>query len=642
MSVEKRSKKIRLYGLMALVGAALICAFCFSCANHSSNLTNGSSGPYVPAGYTAASAMTQTQIAAASDNPITINPTTKNLTITGAAGKKIYMARTNPRASTLDKSNTRLAQFVTDISASAGKSVANVQDFSSLGINGLFSAPKDPRRILDEKLEEFMKKACASNARSVSKSAANEQTSGPQTFNVGDETEFWWLKFTPIKDSDGNIIDIAHNFEHRQFKLLVSESDYYVWVAKDDQYYTADTGKFETEAQKLGTSFINGYGLVSHIYGSPADKLYNGNGSVYGPMSTKSRTGLKINIMLYDMLTSGRVYGFVFHGDVYHSIEGSNEGRFVYIDSQTTLKQPLEAYSTAMHEFSHTISKNEKSLHGKDWTYWYGELLAMLCEDMMQGYLGIDDSEVDGNLSCTPKARLPQANSQQNKIGDTWIFYNNGLSGEDTLAYASVFQFGAWLSRNFGGVKLIKELAQNAYVDMESIVKAVNAVNGTNYDASALLRKYSEALLPETSDFSLNKDAPRYTGNSDYTCAYTDANGQQQTYDYHITAINLWDYFYGWCNLISENISDICVNQSINFSELPTANIYKRRTWQNGAPTTAYLGPFMLKSGAIAANVGPYGALPICLGTAASDTVKISFHCYGGEYFGDEITIWTK
>ena len=419
----------------------------------------------------------------------------------------------------------------------------------------------------------------------------------------------------------------------RTFKLLVSEANYNVWVDVDDQYYTQGTDAFETAAQTMGTNFINGYGLTSHLYGQPSDKIYNADNSVYGPMSTASRTGEKINMMLYDMLTDGKVYGFVYHGDIRHNTTGSNEGRFVYMDSQTTLKNPLEAYSTAQHEFSHTISFNQKTMiHKKAWTYWYGELLAMMCEDMMQAYFGISDSDVNDKLGNTPKARLPPANCNYE--------WGCGLTGQESATYAATFHLGAWLVRKFGGPKFIKEIATNAYVDFDSILAAVKAASGKDYTITSLLQEKAGDLMVSQSGAGFNQDGATYPGDAAYTCAYSDASGEH-TYLYPVTAINLWAPFYGWCDL--SNYGDNITNQSISFDQLPDANLYKKNDWKDNTPTTAYLGPLKFKGGKGAAQIGPYGSMLFNLGEAASDSVTIEFSVPSGSAgFSDTITIYAK
>lgn len=611
--------------LIAPLFALLLAGYLASC-----DIGSGSGFIPITPGQTpdhSASVMTQTQTEAASSQPITVAATTKKLVLTGAAGKTIYMARSNISNTTMNKIYSRLARITSGgVSANAEKSALSFQEeeneIQAAIISGFETdLENDPHAKIWKLSMDNVKKAKAQGL--ISKSLDPGSQSAVKNYAVGDPETFNALNPKTLS-----------SFTQRTFKLLVSEANYNVWVDVEDKYYTQGEAAFETAAQNLGTNFINGYGLTSHLYGQPSDKIYNTDGSVYGPMSTASKTGEKINIMLYDMLTDGNVYGFVYHGDIRHNVTGSNEGRFVYMDSQTTSKNPLEAYSTAQHEFSHTISYNQKTMiHKKEWTYWYGELLAMMCEDMMQAYFGISDSDVNDKLGNTPKQRLPTANYNHE--------WGCGLTGQTPATYSATFHLGAWLVRKFGGPKFIKEIATNAYVDFDSILAAVKAASGNDYTITSLLQEKAGDLMVEQNNAGFNQDGAKYEGDDAYTCSYTDAYGQQQTYKYLVTAINLWAPFYGWYDLSKYGVN--ITNQSIPFSQLPNANIYKKADWKGNPPTTAYLGPLKFKGGKGAAQIGPYGSMLFNLGKATSDSVTIEFSVPSGSAgFSDTITIYAK
>ncbi len=573
---------------------------------------------------------------AAESESVAIDPSINRVTINNVLGKTIYMVRMNPKETVLEEKKQRTAVVKSGILNNGSNNASNpvqssvMKEFPAenhavpaFDLQALEKQlEKDPRYILEEKLNELMKKSAAQSSGQVSRNATDgqteEQTVTPQVFHVGDKTSFYTL--------DPNTLE---TFEKKEYELLASGDEYYVWVKEDDPYYIKDKDAFKLKAEKLGTEFINGYGLVRYIYGETYDKLYNEDGKTpYGNMAECSRTGTKINILLYSMVDEGKVYGFVYHGDVFKGLDGSNEGRFLYMDSQTLLDKPLEAYLTAMHEFSHTISMNQKRMmNGKDWTYWYGELLAMMCEDLMQSYLGITDSFEDEGLLMTPKVRLMQANSG--------VFWSTGLTGQANDTYAAVFMMGAWLSRNFGGVKFIKELARNGEVDMTSILMAVNACSDTSYDAGKLLKEYAESLMFQKNDFGLNHDSPLYPENSEFFCDYSDGI-ETHTYYYPLTAVNLWDPFYGWYNL-SEKV-DCIANESIPFEKLPAV---KKRRWEDNVPTSAYLGPIMFNDGTMTGDEGPYGVMLYKLGTAGSDSVTFNLKTKEeGETPQDELIFW--
>ena len=572
-----------------------------------------------------ASEMIKTQTAAASSQPITVAATTKTLVLTGAAGKTIYMARSNISNTAMNSLYSRLAKITTGVSANAEKSALSFQEeedeIEAAIVSGFETdLENDPHAKIWKLSMDNVKKAKAQGL--ISKSLDPGSQSAVKNYAVGDTETFNALKPETLSD-----------FTQRTFKLLVSGENYNVWVDINDTYYKEGESAFETAAQNLGTNFINGYGLTSHLYGQPSDKIYNTDDSVYGPMSTASKTGEKINIMLYDMLTVGKVYGFVYHGDIRHNVTGSNEGRFVYMDSQTTLNNHLEAYSTAQHEFSHTISYNQKTMiHKKEWTYWYGELLAMMCEDMMQAYFGISDSDVNDKLGNTPKARLSTANYNYE-----WAC---GLTGQTSATYSATFHLGAWLVRKFGGPKFIKEIATNAYVDFDSILAAVKAASGKDYTITSLLQEKAGDIMVSQNNAGFNQDGATYPGEAAYKCTYTDAGGEH-TYLYPVTAINLWAPFYGWYD--QSKYAEYITNTPISFSQLPNANIYKKADWKGNPPTTAYLGPLKFKGGSGAAQIGPYGSMLFKLGKATSDSVTIEFSVPSGSAgFSDTITIYAK
>ena len=548
---------------------------------------------------------------------ITVAESTKTLVLSGVKGKTIYMTRTNPSSQKLAKENTRAIKQKKGFSSN----LIETPDFLS-------EAEEDPHELIYKNFWNGLK-----NYSLAAKSLAPSAISAARTYSKYDTETF------KVADPDQNL----QVYIEKTFKLIVLENEYNIWVDESDPNYAANQSAFETEAQKLGKKFINGYGLVSHIYGEPTKHIY-----IYNPstdtlikdeaLSTYSKTGEKINILLYEMWEKGKLFGFV---DPKDSVKGfANDGRFLYMDSKTLSEMPMEAYSTSLHEFSHAISFNVKTLEqDAAWTYWYGELLAMLCEDMMQAYLGISDSDVNENLGYTPKVRLSAAN-----YTDSWGY---GLSGKISPTYSSAFLLGSWLSRKFGGVKFIRELARNNSVDMKSILAAVKTVAGKTYTEASLLQEFAGDMLVPATNAGHNQNAATYSGNKLYTHTYTDDAGQTQTYLYPITAINLWDPFYAWGDASGFSIYNFIANTgTIPFDQLPEKNTFKKLDWSKTAigsqPAIAYLGPILFNTTAAIFDIGPYGSMLINLGTASEDSVTLEFECFGGGSAGDVITIWIK
>ena len=97
------------------------------------------------------------------------------------------------------------------------------------------------------------------------------------------------------------------------------------------------------------------------------------------------------------------------------------------------------------------------------------------------------------------------------------------------IAYANAYSFGAWLSRQYGGTKLIHEMALNKYVGIDCMVNAVNTVTGKDYSYLDLLRKYTQALVFTNTEYAyptMNKDA-------ETSIIY-------DNYKYPMKAIDLW------------------------------------------------------------------------------------------------------
>ena len=99
-------------------------------------------------------------------------------------------------------------------------------------------------------------------------------------------------------------------------------------------------------------------------------------------------------------------------------------------------------------------------------------MLAMCSEEVLQNDLEIsDDNSPIGRLYSWFNLWPLYGFSKM-----TWdSFKNSGYSG--TYEYANTYAFGTFLMHNYGGVELIKEIAQNSYVNEESILKAVQKIN---------------------------------------------------------------------------------------------------------------------------------------------------------------------
>lgn len=320
----------------------------------------------------------------------------------------------------------------------------------------------------------------------------------------------------------------------------------YIWVV--DGYYSTDSGAVsgaavtKSQVSTLREKFDGMYPLIREIFGKEAEVMVDGNSIV--PIDKVSDTGSKVNIVVYDIngdyktSQQGGVFGYFWAKDYYTPetatssatdvIKLSNSGKYFYIDSYFT-KNPSWApfmYSTLAHEFQHMINFGVKTLtpaykgnnNPPSSATWYTEMMSMLCEDMMQQYLGCGDT-------ASPKSRLSQFCTYYTSSGITEWNDNAQLA-----SYAVAYTFGAYLARNYGGAELIQKAAQNGSVDKDSITEALKAMGYDETFDSAYI-KFAQALVLNNTDkqntVTLNKDAKTY---------------QFSGYTYPMTAIDLWSY----------------------------------------------------------------------------------------------------
>ena len=376
-----------------------------------------------------------------------------------------------------------------------------------------------------------------------------------------------------------------------------------VWIV--DQYYTSGTAsgnKASTAiAQEFATKFDEIYPYITNVFGSESDKLVTTSGS-FIDMETYSDTGDIINIVLYDIGVdysqnqSGGVLGYFYAKDYYYTggqtysgsntiLNYTNQGKYFYVDSAFAVSAFDTVLSTLAHEFQHMVNFGQKNIaHKKAPDTWYNEMLSMLCEDMMQEKLDIDDAD-------SPKGRLQQFNAYYYASG-----LNEWLDDNAVLSYSVAYAFGGWLCRQYGGAALVKAIMDNEYVDDESIVAAVNSKNGTSYKWDDLFEQFL-LCITGSSTYTMNQDAAQ-------TLEYSG-------YKYPMTAIDLWDSTWG--------LKGTSVEKEYKGSEV----IYENYD---------FLGPILLSYGAGITLRPAYGFLLHGLGVVSSGSTKtITFNSTGSQ-----------
>ena len=478
-----------------------------------------------------------------------------SLTVSGdLSGKSVYLVKANKTSSTISASNERTITAISNISASSG-----ISDFSLEAENEDFrKRPKFRNFIPPEDVGKTVLNGRKSNSQSRSISSGTS-TSAISTLSTVEQ-------ISAEVDSTTKSVYVDNDTELSTFTLktatLRAKGEYcYVWVV--DDYYmseSADGSKVDSStAETFALKFDEIYPAIRNVFGSESDCLINYDTSITSydaslSMESYSDTGTMVNIVIYDIGADSEldsssqcgVVGYFYSKDyVYPSssvsknsvINYSNKGKYFYVDSSYAVSYFNTVISTLAHEFQHMINFNVKNIsQNLSPSTSYNEMLSMLCEDMMQKMLGIDD---DGS----PKARLQGFNA---------YYFLSGLSEYNSscavVSYADSYALGAWLSRQYGGAALVQAIMQNDSVDNDSIAAAVNSLNGTDYDFDDLFEQFLLAITGNET-FTLEKDAEE---NLSYE------NGDEP-YTYPMTAINLWNEDY---SITSSGLSDYSSVQS--------------------------------------------------------------------------------
>ena len=294
-----------------------------------------------------------------------------------------------------------------------------------------------------------------------------------------------------------------------------------IWVSDDS--FGSGCGKSrcvtQTMVDQLAETFLKS-GLDNDIY----DWVTNIYEEEWGN-DTNGYTGLiaandEITILLTDIgednLTSGGVIGYFWPKDNFDkgSLSGSNERIMFYADAVMFANTDSgdfwqkEMYSTLAHEFQHMINFYQKRiLLDTDTDTWINEMLSETTEELIAtkiqhtGPRGVDYTDGSDGSSGNTNGRYPLFNTNNTLSLTAW---NNRL--ED---YSKVNAFGAFLTRNYGGAKLLHDIMHNTYVDKQAIVYAVNkSAEGEGKTFENLLSEWGVAVLLSDHDNLVN--TPEY------------------------------------------------------------------------------------------------------------------------------------
>ncbi|MCR5219090.1 hypothetical protein [Treponema sp.] len=493
-------------------------------------------------------------------------------------GKNIYAIITNPSSQEIEGQYLR---SITSVSGIEGldTSEENLTDTSNADakiIESSFTGYKIPVSVKDSL---FTSDSC--------RSASADQITQPEkiTEPIVDETA--------MKIYVDN--DLSMQTYRKKASTLRAKGKYcYVWVV--DSYYSEeeidsdDVGNKvdSATAQALADKFDSLYPVERYLFGNESENIFY-NDSIYSTMEEWSATGSMVNIVLYDIgcdrysLYSKGVMGYFYDKDYYIPVKDgdlrySNQGKYFYVDTYYAVKYADTMMSTLAHEFQHMIAFGVEKQETEE--VWYKEMLALHCEDALYEFLEIPQD-------ASPRYRLPSFNSHYVYSG---IEYN---TSEGSLSYATLYAFGAWCARNFGGAEYIKKVALCPYANENAVVYAVNAYGNTDYSFEDILNLYTQSLVNPDSDFTLNRAG-------DENLIYADGS---VSYSYPLSAIDLSSADFHWTSSVLDPayITNECDEES------------------------EYINPAVFSYGYMPEVLRPNGFILLKLGTAQEDNVSLTF-----------------
>ena len=399
--------------------------------------------------------------------------------------------------------------FVVDSATSSLTLTGNLE-----GKTIYYAAVNTTNRVISN---EYVRYVASGNARSAASYASiiEEEESAEDEFNTTSGMDFFpefeSSSSRAAGDSSGSEVKkLALNNGVTTKKIFVStSSNAYekktatlyafneicnVWVINDDPFLNTAAKRSEI-ARIYAQKFALVYPMIHNIFGKESDFLYSSVRGDKQHMNEVNDTGSKVNIVIYDLYNDGNdsnhggTLGLFSSMDYYKNglafsnvtVSRSNEGKFFYIDSYFATTLLDYTVSTLAHEFQHMINFSVKAMNGKASDSNFNEMLSMLCEDLMQDVLKVDDA-------YSPKNRI-------RKFLES--YYKAGIREYDSTlqSYANAYAFGAWLIRNYGGAALVKEMMSNGKANNDCIASAVNSINGSSYSFNDLIQEFVKACF---------------------------------------------------------------------------------------------------------------------------------------------------
>lgn len=348
-----------------------------------------------------------------------------------------------------------------------------------------------------------------------------------------------------------------------------------VWAKPEDIITTNSSGsKIKINViQDIASKFLRYYKFEEQVFGTTCNNLFTSTNSTSSSidMSNNGPTKNYVNIVLCDIGKDGTngtcgITGYFDAKDYYTAttVNYSNEGKYLYIDIPFCNYKKIgydvnydgndntasdTSIASLFHEYRHMITFNQKNINAglNSVDTWYNEMLSILGEDLFGDTLGLEYGAKVYDMS------IPVFNG---------YYYNSGVNQYNKnypwISEAVSYAFGSFLLRNYGGIRLVREISTNNTQGIESIVAAVNTVNSTNYSWNDIFKEYIKASAFRAG-YAKEKDLPTHNktrtgstwiedliiGNSSVAIQNNTYNVTGGTLSTSVRGLNLWYRDYG-------------------------------------------------------------------------------------------------
>ena len=398
------------------------------------------------------------------------------------------------------------------------------------------------------------------------RAAASNTTNQTSTYRDLNDNKFWaqtgvniFTQKTFIKKSEGTHCRIWYLNNCSVSNDKLTDSEFQKLAATVDSIFTKETQVFGSNHYSKEAYCIKAdqnTKLDVLVYDLMGDASENQNGGVFGFFRAW-------DFYLNSIITQNNVnYGTSYKTD-------SNECQVIHVDSfflnSDVKNNTQKVQSTLIHEFQHLLNYCNKT---PTYDTWFTEMLSMSAEDVFQSQINLSDED-------SPKSRF------YTTFDAPYLGFGNWPGNNDEKiynAYANAYAFGAYLMRNYGGIRLIHEIATNQYINEEAITKALQSL------------EYNETFESVFRKFGMVYIFPEYNNDSNIKNLNRSVNEIYLKTTYSLGAINLNNYYFKFYN------SKTVLDNDINNNLYAVGQKVVTGTDNNNQTLYAILGPRIFKS----------------------------------------------